>query len=449
MTKSMTQIQCPNCSNPVAVQVEPLIDVGQDPAAKARFLSGSVNAILCPFCGYQGQIASPLVYHDPEKELLLTFMPVQVDLSKPEQEQAIGRLINQAVNSLPQEKRKAYLLQPQAVLTMQGMIERILEADGITKEQIEAQRAKMRLFEELLRTPEDNLESFVEENDQEMDETFFQIASLSLQATPDEQARQTAGQLLERVLKLSSYGKEILEWEAEVKAAAESLQEVGEDINVERLLKLLIDAPNEKRVKAISQITRPALDYAFFQMLSSKIEEEQEEGKEQLTHLRDQILAAVEEVDKAQEARASQAVALLRSLLEAPDQEGAIRQALPLIDELFLGILEANLRAARERKDQAVVDQLVKLDNAIRAVVRDSLPEGLQFAQEVLEIEDLEEAEALLEQSAERIDDDLLRALLATAQRLESSGDGENAKRLNDLHRKAVRISMRTKLQSD
>ena len=54
----------------------------------------------------------------------------------------IGKMINQVTESLPPEQRKAYLFQPQTTLTMQGMLERILEADGISKEEIEAQRAR-------------------------------------------------------------------------------------------------------------------------------------------------------------------------------------------------------------------------------------------------------------------------------------------------------------------
>jgi predicted RNA-binding Zn-ribbon protein involved in translation (DUF1610 family) len=82
MTQAMTQIQCPNCKAPIMASIEQLIDVGQDPGAKARLLSGSINRIKCPSCGFEGQIAAPLVYHDPEKELLLTFMPVELNISK-------------------------------------------------------------------------------------------------------------------------------------------------------------------------------------------------------------------------------------------------------------------------------------------------------------------------------------------------------------------------------
>jgi hypothetical protein len=43
----------------------------------------------------------------------------------------------------------------------------------------------------------------------------------------------------------------------------------------------------------------------------------------------------------------------------------------------------------------------------------------------------------------------MLSALLATAQRMEQSGEEEAAQRLRDLHRRALRLSMQAKLQSD
>jgi len=121
-------------------QVEPgtaawqhwVIDVLRDPGAKTRLVSGRLNFFQCPSCGFQGTLATPLVYHDPVKELLLTYLPPDLRLNPIDQEKAIGDLIQQVVNSLAPEQRKGYLLRPQAVLTAQGLVERVLEADGVT-----------------------------------------------------------------------------------------------------------------------------------------------------------------------------------------------------------------------------------------------------------------------------------------------------------------------------
>src|SRR4030066_978607 len=119
-----TRINCPNSRQPIIADIEQLFDVGQDPTAKQKFLAGMFNVAQCQSCGYQGLLATPIVYHDPAKELLLTYFPAELNLPVNEQEKMIGPLITQVTNGLPQEKRKAYLFRPQTMLTLQSMIEK-------------------------------------------------------------------------------------------------------------------------------------------------------------------------------------------------------------------------------------------------------------------------------------------------------------------------------------
>jgi hypothetical protein len=448
MNQNVSQVRCPNCRSPVPATVEQLVDVGHDPGAKARLLSGSLNRLRCPVCGFEGQLAGPLVYHDPAKELLLTYLPVELSLPKPEQERIIGQLINQAINHLPAEKRKAYLLQPQAVLTLQGMVERILQADGITREQIDEQRARLRLLEDLLRTPDEGVEAFVAAHDAELDDTFFQLATLSLQNARDPQTAERAARRLETTLGLTSLGKRLQAQQAEIEAAVQSLDQAGQGLTRERLLDLLIEAPSQERAEALVGLTRPALDYAFFQLLSQKIESAQADERKRLEALRERVLSLTQRIDQAQEARAAQSASVLRTLLQAPDLDEAIRAALPAVDDLFLGILGANLRAARERGDEALLGRLQEVETRLRAIIQESLPLGLQLAQTVLGIEDEAEARAVLEKSAQDIDDDLLGAFLSASQRVEEAGDKEGAERILRLHRAAIGIAMRNRLQS-
>jgi hypothetical protein len=447
MAQTITQISCPNCNNPIQTQILQLVDVGQDPSLKARLLSGSLNITRCNICGYQGQIATPLVYHDPNNELLISYIPVEIGMPKDEQEQLIGKLINQAIQGLEAEQRKGYLFQPQSVLTIQGLLERILEADGITKEEIEAQREKLRLFEELLTSSEENLPQFALEHDADLDAAFFQLATLSLQATPDEKAKQAANQRIEKVLPLTTYGKDLLAREAEFRAATESIQQLGESITHESLLEVFIEAPNSERVYALVHLTRPVLDYMFFQILTERIDKVEEAEKERLTNLREQILDISQEIDKLQEARATEAAAILKALMEAEDLDQAIIEALPMVDELFLSILQANIRAAQERKDQEAEKRLLEVDQRLREIIRESLPVGLRIAQEILELEDMVEIQTTLEENVEQIDQDMLGVFMSTAQRLEDSGNKEAAERTKDIYRRALRLSMKSKVK--
>ncbi len=439
-------VRCPNCKSPVQAEIHQLVDVEQNPAAKARLLSGTLNHLRCPVCGYEGQLATPIVYHDPSKELLLTFVPVELGIPKNEQERMLGRLINQAIDRLPAERRKGYLLQPQAVLTSQGLMERVLEADGITREELDAQRAKLRLFEELLRTGPESIGAFVQAHDAELDDRFFQLGSLSLQRAGDNPSRQAASQRLETALGLSSFGKQLAAQEAEVRQAAESLRGAGESLTREKLLDLLIEAPNPDRVQALATLARPGLDYGFFQLLSERIEAVGPGERERLTDLRSSLLEITEQLDRAQEARVAQASGLLASLVNSQDLEAAVQASLPLVDDLFLSVLQANIRVARERPDPKSLELLQRIDGMIAGALRDALPASLQLAQRVIDADSESEAQQVLEESASAIDSDLLDALLSAAQRLEQLGDPDHATQMGRLHRHALRLSMRAKL---
>jgi len=447
MVTNVNQIHCPNCRAPIQAQIQQLIDVGQDPGAKARLLSGSLNHVQCSVCGFNGAVAVPIVYHDSQHELLLTYIPIETSIPKDEQERIIGQMIKRVSDQLPPDERKGYLFQPQSILTMQGLVERVLEAEGITKEEIDAQRATMRLFEEVLTIPEDQIETFVQEHDAELDGTFFQIASLALQSTGDRMAVEAMGARLEKIIEFSTFGKKLKAQEESLKEATKSLQALAEQgLTHETLLDLLVEAPDENRVVALVNLTRPALDYSFFQLVTERIDQAENEEKEHLTSLRQQILEITEELDRIQEARAAQSAALLKTLLDAEDLDQALIQALPMIDDLFLGILQAHLKAAEERKDEELIMRLSAIEQRIRSLAQESMPEGLKLAQRVLEIEDEEEAIALLEQNKETIDTDLLNALVSTVQQLETAQEKDAAARIQKVYKHALKLSMQGKM---
>lgn len=447
MPQTLTQIQCPQCKAPAQAAIEQLIDAGREPAAKARLLANALNIVRCQVCGYEGQLATPLVYHDQDKELLLTFIPPELAMKKDDQEKTIGKLINTLMDNMPAEDRKGYLLQPVPMLTRQGLIERILEADGITREQIEEQRARMRIFEQIMSAPEENLMQIVIEHDEQIDSTFLQLANLSLQSIRDQRVQEVAAQRLSRALEFSSLGKQIKAQEETLRAAAESLQDAGSELTREKLLELVIDAPDKERVSAIVSLARPGFDYAFFQLLSNHIDEAKKEEKQRLTDMRSQILKQVEEIDEIQKERLALVSARLQAIMEAENMDEVLQQTLPYIDDLFISVLQANLQVAVERDDKGMVEKLQEIDRRLGELIRASLPPGLVLAQELLEMEDPAKARELLEESVEKIDDQLLGGLLSAIQRVETAGDTQKTDELKELYRMALRLSMRSKMQ--
>lgn len=447
MPQTLAQVQCPQCKAPAQAALEQIIDVSTEPAAKARLLADAINILQCQVCGYEGQLAAPLVYHDQEKQLLLTFVPPELGLKKDDQERTIGKLINSLMEKLPPEERKGYLLQPVPMLTKQGLIERILEADGITREQIEEQRERMRLFEQIMSTPEDGLMQFVAEHDEQIDGIFLQLANLSLQSIRDQQVREAASHRLSRALEFSTLGMEIQAQEDNLRAAAKSLQDAGSELTRERLLEIVVEAPDEERVAALVSLARPGFDYTFFQLLSERIDTAKGKEQEHLNALRARILKQTEELDEIQKERLAHVGARLQAVLDAEDLDQALQQTLPYVDDLFLSVLQANLQAALERDDKETSQKLQEIDKRLTEMIRAALPPGLNLVQALLETQELDKAREMLEQSAENIDDQFLGALMSAIQRVEAAEAKEKADDLKELYRLALRLSMRSKLK--
>ncbi|MCK4470392.1 MAG: CpXC domain-containing protein, partial [Anaerolineae bacterium] len=153
----LARVTCPGCRNPFDTPVEQILDVRDDPSGKIRVLNGLVNVAACPHCGVRGALNLPFLYHDPDNELALLYMPLEAGRSDLERQQAIGKLTSTVMDSLPPEERKMYLLQPQIFLTLENLANKILEADGVTPEMIEQQRARVELLQRMLDSTSDEV----------------------------------------------------------------------------------------------------------------------------------------------------------------------------------------------------------------------------------------------------------------------------------------------------
>jgi hypothetical protein len=223
-------IQCPNCGQQFSAIVETVIDPAQDPDAKVRLLSGRVNVARCPNCGFGINMSSPILYHDGSKELLLTYVPMELNLPKDQQEKVIGEMMRELTSRLPKEGMKGYLFQPKQLLTMQGVIENVLQADGVTPEMMEAQRQRVTLIETMLQTAQENLPDVIHEHDAEIDAQLFQTLSLMAQRMAQEGRNDIAEQmtiLQEYLLAESSFGQTVI---AQTQQQQETVQQVAAHI---------------------------------------------------------------------------------------------------------------------------------------------------------------------------------------------------------------------------
>ncbi len=445
---TQTQISCPNCRQPVVADIQQLFDVGEDPSAKQILLSGMYNLIQCPHCGFTGNIATPIVYHDPEKELLMTFVPPEMGISRDEQERMLGSLINQVVNRLPQEQRKGYIFQPQSTLTMQGLVERILEADGITKEMIQAQQQKLNLIQRLLTAPEESRVEIAQQEDENIDAEFYALLSRLYEASAlsgDQESAQQLAELQRSIMPVTTYGKEVQRQSEEVEAAINSLREMREELTREKLLDLVIKAPSETYLRTLVSLARPGMDYEFFQILSQRIDRARGDGRNRLIKLREDLLEMTREIDQQVEERRMMARKLLDTLLQAPDIEQATEQNLPAMDDFFVQELSAALEQARKRGDLQEISNLQKINNIIEEA--SAAPPEIEFIEQLIDAPDAQTRRQLIEANREMLTPDFLSLFTNILSQVESSEDKNLADRMQETYDQVLRFSMEANLR--
>lgn len=445
------QVSCPRCRQPVPANVEQLFDVTSDPGAKQRLLGGVSNFVRCPYCGYEGRLATPIVYHDNEKELLLTFFPPELGLPVNEQERVVGPLIKQVTDRLPAEKRKAYLLSPKPNLTFESMIELILGKDGITPEMIKAQQERVHLVDRLLQASSAEVRSeIIKQNETLFDDQFFALFSRLAQSAASAQPQlvEALSAVQEQLLKETEFGRGLAESVGEMEAAAKSLQEAGKGLTREKLLDLVIASPNDARVRAYVSLARGGMDYAFFQTLTERIEKASGEEKTKLEAVREKMMDYTNEMDRQLEARYKQAQQFIESLLQQDDIAAATQANLQNFSQDAVDIVQQMLRQASEKNDYAMMGKLQKM---IEVLQQASASPEVGFIEQLLEAPDAAAAEKMLADNADMVNDQFLEALNGLVTQVEQQGASNPeaqalGEKLSQVYKVALKFSMKKKL---
>ncbi|HPR35876.1 MAG TPA: CpXC domain-containing protein [Anaerolineaceae bacterium] len=446
-----TSVPCPQCRQPITIELTRLFDTNTDPEAKQKLLSGSANYFQCPVCGAQGVYPTPIVYHDPEKELLLTFFPPDLRTPVNEQERVLGPMIKKAMDDLPPEKRKSYLFRPQTMLTQQRLFETILEADGITPEMIKAQQEKLQLLQQLIGASAEGLPEMIRQNDEKIDEEVFMLLSRLGQASAaagDRQSLVALDALQKALIEHSTLGKTAALEAAETQEAVKELQDLSKTgITRENLLELLIKSANSDiRLTTIASMARGGLDYTFFQLLSEKIEASSGDEKLQLESLRERLLTITQAIDEAMKAQLEEAHKLVHELLEAEDVEKATQEALPRFNQAVAEVINQEAQAAQAAKDEEKLRKLSQIITVIQSA--DSSNVYLEFIDALLQEESAENRAQMLEESGDLINDEFMQLLGGLIGQMEQQGDQpEMLEKVRELNREILRFTMKRNLQ--
>lgn len=451
-----TQVSCPQCRQQIPANVEQLFDVTQDPGAKQRLLGGISNVVNCQFCGYHGRLATPIVYHDADKELLLTYFPPELNMPLDEQEKTIGPLIKKVTDNLPAEKRKAYLFKPQANLTYESMVETILGKDGITPEMIKGQQDRLMLVERLLQASSPDVRSeIIKQNEGLIDEQFFALFSRLMPRNVNAGQEAVAKQLTDlqkQLLEETEFGRGLQESVGELEAASKALQEAGQSLTREKLLDLVIEAPNDARIRAYVSMTRSGMDYTFFQNLTEKIDAAKGDEKQKLEELREKLLDYINEVDRQTEERLKEAQSFVEQLLEQDDIAKATRDNIQGFTQESVDLVSQMLRQASEKNDYVRMGKLQKMMEVLQEA--SAPPPEVAFIEQLLEAPDDATVEKMMSENEEKINEDFMNTLGGLMAQLEAQGQagqgGEQAieltKKLESVYKVALKFSMKKNL---
>jgi hypothetical protein len=445
------QTSCPRCHQPIVADVQQLFDTTTEPTAKQHFLSRTTNIARCQSCGYEGLLSVPIVYHDSEKELLLTFFPPDAGVSVNDQQKQIGPLIKQVVDALPVDKRKGYLFQPQTMLTYQTLIDRILEADGITKEMLEDQQKRVSLIQRLITTPksEDRI-GIIHQDEALVDGNFFSILSTIIESAMmqgDEKSAQALGAIQKELLQETAFGRELWSQNQEAQKAIKALQEASkEGLTRERLIEVLAEIKSESALTTVVSMTRTGLDYQFFQSLTEEIEKADEGKKKNLTELRDRLLKITREYDLELKRRMEEAQKLLDAILADTNLEDSVLRHLPEMDEFFTQAIRVEFDKANQAGDLARIEKIQKVTGLIEKA--SAPPPEIEFIQKLIDAKEEDAQKKLLEENSTMVTDEFLQALSSILNEGQTrSQNPELLKAIEGVYKLALSFNMQKKLK--
>ncbi len=425
-------ITCPNCRTPFQTPVFQLVDVGQQPELKQALLSGRLNVAVCPKCGAGGLLATPLVYHDPDKQLFFSLFPQEIQAKPEEQERFVGALQGIVMQTLPADKPKGYLLNPRRFITFTSMLDAILEAEGISKEALAAQRKRTELLGRLLQADQDEaaIQKLVDDNRDALDYEFFVTLAAYIEASEaegDTESLERFTTLRDRLLELTGFNEQLPGGVSEpnVNAAVEAL--------------LAADASNLRELIAEH---RDAIDYEFYEAITEQAETARAQGNtaeaERIEAQRTLILQTTEQMDRDAQALFEGAAQTLREVLQAPDLRQALVERRDQLSEAFLLVIAANKEAAHRANQPDIIDRLNQIEQLAVEVVQESLSPEERFIGELLNAPEPKDATKLLRQNAAKITPALVKRINELAEEMDGNGRKELGDRLRQLGRESA-----------
>ena len=411
-----TQIQCQQCRGPITANVEQIINVDQNPQLKKLLMQGQLNIAQCPNCGWTGQIATPQVYHESAHDLLMTFVPMEANIPYAEQERMMGQLVRMVVESVPMEKRRAYLLQPLQMVRYQTYMEKILATEGITKAMIARQNEQIELLRTLMKADHDVVDYLVKEKSRLIDDTFVGMVQQTLQSASQAGAPEAIAlsNLSAKLYRETEAGKRVERRQLAMHAFQQEAK-AADGVTAEMLATHIEknqadDTMVDMLINAVGGLT-----YDFFTALTGKIDAAAKAGNKpsvmKMTEIRTRLLKVYDEMlaESAKQMQAS--LTMINKIVSAPDRRHALQQHANEIDEGFLVVLERETQKARDAGDLERSVALREIHKHMQDMVNESGVPQMQFISAMMRVRSEEEINQILDSAPQMVNGQLIQVL--------------------------------------
>lgn len=426
----VAQLSCPNCQQTFRTTIHSLVDATQQPDLKQTLVAGRLNIATCTSCGAATMIATPLIYHDISKQACFVYIPQEMKMSAEDQERFIGEMSSAITQTLPEDAPRGYLLTPKRFMTLQSLVDAILEADGIPKEVVEQQRKRVEIISSLAGALEDD-ETFaqlVQEHQEDFNYEFFATLSAFIDASAQENQHES----VELLVKLREKLAKQVGFEEEFESPSTA--------DADEVLQRLMDTAEEELEQVVAE-TRPVIDYALFQAWASQIEALEQEGKtdeaEKMKQRRTLVHETVERLDKEAQAIFEGAANALQEIVQAEDPQQALKQHKEHINEAFMLIASSNIESARRHGDEEAARRLEDVSRMAIEFIQSQLPPEERFINELLLCDTPKESIKLLRENMSMVTPEFVKKLNSLADDQDKQGVKETAKRLRQIARDA------------
>ena len=348
-------------------------------------------------------------------------------------EEATGAGGDRSMEATPQEQRRAYMLQPQTILTFQTFMENILETEGITKEMIARQREQTELLGKLANADPDVRDYLLGENLNLLDEQFFamlqQIIDMAAQTNDGEQMVKLTN-LRAKLMVDTPVGQEIEKRQIALHAFGRDVKAQGGGASADLLLKhILLNQDNDAIVDALAMTGQDALRYEFFQQFSEEIEKIETEGDlvkaKRLTDIRTRLVAIYDEMREQSNRMMAEAAETLKLILEAPDMQTAVSENFQRLDDAFMYFLISRINQAEEAGNADQVAQLRQIQELIAATANAQVPPEIRLLNQMLEAPSDAERGQILDENPQLVAEEMLQVLDAVQQQVEQQGQAD------------------------